>query len=86
MKQMDQAQYDLIKTTMEGNFAGCTNYVGDMVNGGVNIADYHDLASAVPDSLKAEIEALKAKIISGELADTGCISYPNSCPGGLYTP
>ncbi len=57
-----------------------------MVNGGVGIADYHDLASQVPDALKAEIEALKAKIISGEITDTGCISFPNSCPGGLYTP
>jgi basic membrane protein A len=86
MKMMDQAQYDLIKNTMSGNFAGCTNYIGDMVNGGVGIADYHDLASKVPDALKAEVAALKAKIISGEITDTGCISYPNSCPGGLYTP
>jgi basic membrane protein A len=86
MKKMDQAQYDLIKTTMDGKFAGCTNYVGDMVNGGVDIADYHDLSSKVPEALKAEIAALKAKIISGELKDTGCISFPNSCPGGLYTP
>ena len=84
MKKMDQAQYDLIKSTMDGKFAGCTNYVGDMTNGGVDIADYHDLSSKVPDALKAEIAALKAKIISGELKDTGCISYPNSCPGGLY--
>ncbi len=86
MKMMDQSQYDLIKNTMDGKFAGCTNYIGDMANGGVGIADYHDLASKVPDTLKAEIEALKAKIISGEIKDTGCISFPNSCPGGLYTP
>ena len=84
MKQMDQSQYDLIQASLDGTFAGCTNYVGSMQNGGVGIADYHDLSSAVPDALKAEIEALKAKILSGELADTGCISYPNSCPGGLY--
>lgn len=86
MKMMDQSQYDLIKNTMNGTFAGCTNYVGDMANGGVGIADYHDLASKVPEALKAEITALKAKIMSGELKDTGCISFPNSCPGGLYTP
>ena len=85
MKMMDQSQYDLIKATMDGKFAGCTNYVGDMANGGVGIGDYHDLSSKVPDALKAEIAALKAKIISGEIKDTGCISYPNSCPGGLYT-
>ena len=84
MKMMDQSQYDLIKNTIDGKFAGCTNYIGDMANGGVGIADYHDLSSKVPDALKAEIAALKAKIISGEIKDTGCISYPNSCPGGLY--
>jgi len=84
MKQMDQSQYDLIKATKDGKFAGCTNYIGDMANSGVGLGDYHDLTSKVPDTLKAEIAALKAKIISGELKDTGCISYPNSCPGGLY--
>ncbi|MGA2820894.1 MAG: BMP family ABC transporter substrate-binding protein [Anaerolineales bacterium] len=86
MKKMDQSNYDLIKATMAGSFAGCTNYIGSLANGGVDIADYHNLASKVPDSLKAEVAALKAKIISGEIKDTGCISYPNQCPGGLYTP
>ena len=28
MKNMAQAQHDLIKTTMDGKFAGCTNYIG----------------------------------------------------------
>ena len=84
MKKMDQAQFDLIKNTMAGKFAGCTNYIGSMQNGGVDIADYHSVASQVPDALKAEVAALKAKIISGEIKDTGCISYPKSCPGGLY--
>ena len=36
------------------------------------------------DDLKTEVEDLKAKIISGEITDTGCISYPDYCPGGLY--
>ena len=50
----------------------------------MGIAPYHDLDSAVPAELKAEIEDLQAKIISGEITDTGCISYPDYCPGGLY--
>ena len=86
MKNMAQAEYDLIKTTMDGKFAGCTNYVGDLVNKGVALGAYHDLDSKVPDALKAEVTALQNKIISGEIKDTGCISYPNWCPGGLYTP
>jgi basic membrane protein A len=86
MKNMDNSVYDVIKAAKDGAFKGCGVYVGDLVNAGVGIADYHDLASAVPDALKAEVEDLKAKIISGEIKDTGCISYPASCPGGLYTP
>jgi basic membrane protein A len=84
MKNMDNSVFDVIKATKDGSFDGCGVYVGSLANGGVGIADYHDLADAVPDDLKAEIEDLKAKIISGEIADTGCISYPEHCPGGLY--
>jgi basic membrane protein A len=84
MKGLGQAHYDVIKAAMDGKFAGCTNYIGSMANNGVAMADYHDLASQVPADLKAEIDALKAKIVSGEIKDTGCISYPKWCPTGLY--
>jgi basic membrane protein A len=86
MKNMDNSVFDVIKSTIDGKFNGCGVYVGDLANGGVGIAPYHDLDSAVPAELKAEVEDLKAKIISGEIKDTGCISYPAFCPGGLYTP
>ena len=84
MKNMDNSCYDVIKATKDGNFDGCGVYVGDLENNGVGIASYHDLDSAVPDDLKKEVEDLKAKIISGEISDTGCISFPAYCPGGLY--
>jgi basic membrane protein A len=84
MKRMDNSQFDLIKATMEGNFAGCTDYIGDMANGGIELGAYHDLDSTIPADLKAEVDALKAKIISGELTDVGCISYPLLCPSGIY--
>jgi basic membrane protein A len=84
LKNMDVSNYTVIKSAMEGTFAGCTNYVGDIANGGSGIAPYHDLDSKVPADLKAEVEALKAQIISGEITDTGCISYPENCPQGLY--
>jgi basic membrane protein A len=84
MKNMDNSCYDVIKAAKEDKFEGCGVYVGDLKNGGVGIAPYHDLESAVPDDLKAEVEELKEKIISGEISDTGCISYPQHCPGGLY--
>ena len=84
MKGLGQAHYDIIEAAMNGNFQGCGTYVGDYANEGVAMAPYHDLDSQVPADLKAEIEALKAKIISGEIADTGCVSFPDYCAAGLY--
>jgi len=86
MKNMKNSNYTVVKQAFEGNFAGCTNYVGDLANNGVQLAPYHDLDSAIPTDLKAEIDALKAQIIDGTIADTGCVGYPAYCPSGLYTP
>ena len=84
MKRMDNTVFDVIKAAKDGNFDGCTNYTGDLKNSGVGLAPYHDLDSKVPADLKQEVEDLKAKIISGEITDTGCVSYPDYCPTGLY--
>ncbi len=84
MKNMDNSVFDVIKAAMDGNFDGCGVYVGSIANNGVGIAPYHDLASAVPADLQAEVDDLRAKIASGEIADTGCVSYPDWCPAGLY--
>jgi basic membrane protein A len=84
MKKMDNSVYAVIEDVVNGEFEGCTNYVGSLDNDGVGLAPYHDLDSEIPDDLKAEVEELKAAIISGEITDTGCISYPDWCPTGLY--
>jgi len=84
MKNMDNSVYDVIEAAMTGEFDGCGVYVGDLANGGVGIAPFHDLADMVSVALADEIEALKAQIIDGTITDTGCISYPDWCPGGLY--
>ena len=84
LKNLDNTTYGLIKETIDGNFNGCDVYLGDVANSGVGIAPYHDLDSAVPAALKSEIEVLKAKIASGVITDTGCVSYPEHCPAGLY--
>jgi basic membrane protein A len=84
MKNMDNSCYAVIEDAMTGDFKGCTNYIGDLANDGVGLASYHDLDNQIPDDLKAEVEELKQQIISGEISDTGCISYPQHCPGGLY--
>ena len=84
MKKMDNSCYAVIEDTIEDRFKGCGTYVGDLRNGGVGIAPYHNLEAAIPDELQAEISDLQRKIISGEISDTGCLSYPQHCPGGLY--
>jgi basic membrane protein A len=84
MKNMDVSCYEVIKSVLEDKFDGCGVYIGDLKNDGVGIAPYHDLDSAVPDDLKKEVEDLKQDIIDGKITDTGCISYPQHCPGGLY--
>ena len=84
MKNMEQSVYDVIKDTQQGAFNGCGVYVGDLANNGVALGSYHLLEDSISDELKAEIEDLKLKIISGELEDTGCLSYPQHCPTGLY--
>lgn len=84
IKVMDLTMYDLVKEAYEGKFKGCSYYVGDLENGGVDLAPYHDLDSEVSAELKAEVEALKADIISGKITDTGCASYPEWCPGFYF--
>lgn len=83
MKNMGQAHYDVIKAAMEGNFEGCTTYVGEMANNGVQLGPI-GAGISVPADLLAEVEALKAQMVAGTLTDTGCVSNPNWCPGGLY--
>jgi basic membrane protein A len=84
MKGLNEANYEVTKAAFEGTFQGCMNYVGSLANNGVGIAPYHDLDSKVPQALKDEVNALKAKIVSGEISDTGCVSFPALCPTGLY--
>jgi basic membrane protein A len=64
-KKMDVAVFDTIKAAMDGTFQGGGVYVGTLANNGVDIAPFHSFDSAVSAELKAEIEKLKADIISG---------------------
>jgi basic membrane protein A len=49
-----------------GTFNGGT-YVGDLTNGGVALSPFHDFASQVPASLRSELLAIRAEIISGQI-------------------
>jgi basic membrane protein A len=66
MKLMGEAVTDIVKDTIDGNFSS-EAYVGTVGNGGVAIAPFHDLESAVSDDTKAELQELQDQIASGSL-------------------
>lgn len=66
-KKMAKAVLEVVKSGVDGTFTGgdANQYVGTLENGGVMIADQHDVV--YPTGIQAELDALKAKIISGEI-------------------
>lgn len=68
-KMMDVAVFEAIKAALEGTFDS-EAYVGTLENGGVDLADYHDFDSVIPEELKAEVEQVKADIIAGTIEIT----------------
>ena len=65
-KRMQAAILDVIGADLAGTFAP-GNYVGTLANDGVGLAPFHDWADRVPAELAAEVDALTARIESGEL-------------------
>jgi hypothetical protein len=64
---MAKAVLEVIKSGVDGTFTGgdVNQYVGNLANGGVQISAQHDVA--YPDGIQAELDALQAKIVSGEV-------------------
>jgi len=69
-KKMDATVVASIKAAMDGSFKGGVT-VGTLDNGGVGLASFHDLDSAVPADLKSELDAIKAGIIDGSISVKG---------------
>ncbi len=69
-KRMDATVVAAIKAAVDGSFAGGV-IVGTLKSGGVNLAPYHDLDSAVPAELKSEIDAIAAGIKDGSISVKG---------------
>jgi basic membrane protein A len=67
MKRMDLFVFDTIKAGVDGTFKG-GNFTGTLENGRVSMDVGSKWIAKVPAALTAEIEALKAKIISGEVS------------------
>lgn len=57
---------EVVSSTAAGNFDN-TPFVGTLENGGVSIAPFHDFESKVDPGLQAELDAIKADIISGKI-------------------
>jgi basic membrane protein A len=70
MKNMDTTVVEAIKRAQDGVFEGGV-IVGTLASGGVGLAPFHDLDSAVPAELKAELETIKAGIIDGSISVSG---------------
>mgnify|MGYP006277698539 CR=1 FL=1 len=68
MKRLDNAIYDVTAAFVKDNFPGGDIYNGNLANEGVQMAPYHDFENQIPDSIKTEIENIKAGIINGSIS------------------
>ena len=69
LKNTGDAVVEIVKSSIDGTFDN-KQFVGTLENGGVDIAPFHDLASKVSPELSAEIDQLRADIISGAITVT----------------
>lgn len=69
LKNTGDAVVEIVKSSIDGTFDN-KQFVGTLENGGVDIAPFHDLASKVSPELSAEIDQLRADIISGTITVT----------------
>ena len=69
LKNTQDAVVEIVSSDLDGNFSS-EAFIGTLENGGVGIASFHDLAPKVPADLQAELDQLKADIISGALTVT----------------
>jgi basic membrane protein A len=72
MKNMDVAVFNAIKAVGDGTFKGGT-FVGTLANEGVGLAPFHEYESKVPAGLQAELDQLKADIVSGKITVDGAL-------------
>ncbi|MFH1214600.1 MAG: BMP family ABC transporter substrate-binding protein [Candidatus Neomarinimicrobiota bacterium] len=68
MKRLDNAIYAVVKSFVENNFPGGAVYTGNLANDGVDLAPFHDFDTQIPDSIKAQVEEIKAGIIDGSIS------------------
>jgi basic membrane protein A len=69
MKGVDKGVKAVVEDAAGGDFNN-TPFIGTLKNGGVGLAPFHNYASKVDSGLQKEIDAIKAKIISGDIKVT----------------
>jgi basic membrane protein A and related proteins len=65
-KGIQAAVKNAVLTAQAGTFSG-GNYIGDLQNGGVLLAPFHDFAGSVPSSLQNELKQIQAGIENGSI-------------------
>lgn len=68
LKQADVVVFEATKRMEEGTFAGGTNYLGTLANGGVGLAPFHDYEDAVSPALREELAEVEQGIIEGRIS------------------
>jgi len=64
MKRVDQAVYGAIKVAVDGTFQGGTQ-VFDASNDGIGLAPFHLTDSAIPEAVKAKLQAISTGLKTG---------------------
>ena len=71
VKRVDTACYSVIKSVVEGTFAGGSVSYLDVAGEGVSLTDFsvikEHLGDAFPEEILTQIEEIEAKIVSGEI-------------------
>jgi len=67
-KRYDIAVKNVVRLVVDGKFQGGRNYVGDVGNGSVDLAPFHDLDDRVPSDLKTRLGELRAGIADGSIS------------------
>jgi basic membrane protein A len=67
LKNMDITTYNVIDAVVNDTFEGGVT-VGTLENGGVGLADFHELAGMVSAELQGELDDVAAKLVAGELS------------------
>jgi len=67
MKNMDVSCYEAIEAVGDGSFEGGV-LLGDLTNGGVGLAPYHDFDDKVPNKLKRAVDNVAKDLANGKIS------------------